>query len=184
MLSLSVPRRKQALSCPFSLGEGALQLAVLAELKELLFGLIALGTNGGHPLGRGLLHPAFAQFHALLDDLLLAFGFLEAGVFLGVDLREAVQLLPQCADLSFELVVLAPFGLEQIGGPTVVGSDVAGGRCSSQRLRRGRRITGEVVATLGISTLRWRTGRRSCRQRPGRWKRRQCWRWKKQWRWP
>jgi hypothetical protein len=104
-------------------------MSILAELEHLLFGLIALGGDGGDALSGGLLHPAFTELHTLLEHLLLAFGLLDAGVFLRVDLGEPVQLLPQGADLLFELVVLAPFGLERIGGPTVVGSDVAGGRC-------------------------------------------------------
>ena len=40
----------------------------------------------------------------------LPFGLLQAGVLVGVDLREAVQLLPQGADLFFQLVALAAFG--------------------------------------------------------------------------
>jgi len=134
------------------LGEGALQQAVLAELEHLLFGLIALGGDGGHLLGGSLLHLAFAQFHALLEDLLLAFGLLQAGVFLGVDLGEAVELLTEGADLLFQLVVLAAFGLERIGRPTVVAAGVPEGSGSRRRLSRGKRIAGEVVAALGIST--------------------------------
>ena len=109
------------------LGEGALQQAVLAKLEHLLFGLIALGGDGGHPLGRGLFHLAFAQFHALLEDLLLAFGLLQAGVFLGVDLREAVELLTEGADLLFKLVVLAALGPERIGGAALVAAGAPGG---------------------------------------------------------
>jgi hypothetical protein len=89
-------------------------------LEHLLFGLIALRRDGRHLPGGGLLHLAFAQFHSLLEHLLLAFGLLEMGVFLEIDLGEAVQLLPQGADFFVELVVLAPFGLERIGGAAVI----------------------------------------------------------------
>jgi hypothetical protein len=106
---------------------------VLAQLQHLTAGIVPFGGDSGDPLGGGLLHLAFAQLHAPLEDLLLAFSFLEAGVFLGVDFRKAVQLLPQAADLLFELVVLAAFGLEGIGlegigGAAVDGPGVAGRR--------------------------------------------------------
>ncbi len=104
------------------------------------------------PSGRGLLHLVFAQFHALLADLLLAFGPLQAGVYLGVDLGEAVELLTDGVDLLFQLVVLAAFGLVRIGGPTVVGSGVAGGSGSGRGLGGLRQIARKVVAVLGINS--------------------------------
>jgi len=45
-------------------------VTAIAELEKLLFGLIALGGDGGHLLGGGLLHLAFAQLHAFLRHLL------------------------------------------------------------------------------------------------------------------
>ncbi|MFN5463498.1 MAG: hypothetical protein ACK5Q7_05745 [Cyanobacteriota bacterium] len=60
------------------LGESLLQQAVLAQLQDLLLGLIALSGDGSHLLRRGLFHLAFAQLHLLLEDLLLAFGLLQA----------------------------------------------------------------------------------------------------------
>jgi hypothetical protein len=115
------------MSAALGLGEGPLQQSVLAELEHLLFSLIALRCDGGHLLGGGLLHLAFAQFHALHEDLLLAFGLLQAGVFLVVDLREAVELLTEGADLLFKLVVLAALGPERIGGAALVAAGAPGG---------------------------------------------------------
>ena len=103
------------------LGEDPLQQPVLAQLEDLLSGLIALAGNGGDLLGGGLLHLTFAQFHLLLEHLLLAFGLLQAGVLLGVDLGEAVELLPQGADFFFELVALAAFGAQGFSEAAVVG---------------------------------------------------------------
>ena len=51
----------------------------------------------------------------LLEHLLLAFGLLQAGVFLGVDLGAAVELLAEGADFFFELVGLAAFGSPWFG---------------------------------------------------------------------
>ena len=48
-------------------------------------GRVAFCRNGRHFAGRGLFHLAFAQFHLLLEQLLLAFGLLQAGVLLGID---------------------------------------------------------------------------------------------------
>jgi hypothetical protein len=57
-------------------------------------GRVAFGRDGRHLAGGSLFHLTFAQFHLLLEQLLLAFGLLQAGVFLGIDLRKAGQLLP------------------------------------------------------------------------------------------
>ena len=75
-------------------------------------GTIAFGSNGCNLLGRGFFHLAFAQLHLLLEQLLLPFCLLQAGVFLWVDLREAGQLLPHTPQFFLEVVGAAPFGLE------------------------------------------------------------------------
>jgi hypothetical protein len=116
------------------LGKGELQQAVLAELEHLLFGLIALRRDGRHLPGGGLLYLAFAQIHSLLEQLLLAFGLLEVGVFIEVDLGEAVQLLPLGPDFFFELVVLASFGVERIGEAAVFSGRIRGRSGSSRGL--------------------------------------------------
>ena len=64
-------------------------------------------TDGGHPVGSGLFHLALAQLELLLEVLLLAFGLLQAGVFLGVDLGKTGQLLPQAAQLSIRVRPMA-----------------------------------------------------------------------------
>ena len=121
------------------LGEGALQQTVFAQLQHLGAGLIALGGDGGDPLSGGLLHLALAQLHTLLEHLLLAFCFLETGVFLGVDLREAVQLLAQRADLFFELVALAPLGPQGVGAAVVIATRFSScSRCRGLRLSIAR----------------------------------------------
>jgi len=51
------------------------------------------------------------------------------------------MLLPEGADLLFQLVNLAAFGLERIGKAAVVAAGVAGGSGSGRGLSRGRRIT-------------------------------------------
>ena len=120
--------------CGPGLGKGELQQAVLAELEHLLFGLIALRRDGRHLPGGGILYLAFAQIHSLLEQLLLAFGLLEVGVFIEVDLGEAVQLLPLGPDFFFELVVLASFGLERIGDAAVFSGRIRGRSGSSRGL--------------------------------------------------
>ena len=53
--------------------------------------------------------------------LLLAFGLLQAGVLLGVDLREAGQLLPQPAQFFFKVVAAATLGLEGLAETITAG---------------------------------------------------------------
>jgi hypothetical protein len=75
-------------------------------------GGVSLRRDCCHPFGGGLLHLALTQLQLLLEVLLLAFGLLQTGVLLGVDLREAGQLLPQPAQFFFEVVAAAALGLE------------------------------------------------------------------------
>ncbi len=147
---------------PLGLGEDPLQQPVLAQLEDLLSGLIALAGNGGDLLGGGLLHLAFAQLHLLLEHLLLAFGLLQAGVLLGVDLGEAVELLPQGADFFFELVAFAAFSPQGFseagvvgrgrgsGGRFPFGSDTGSGVSAGAR-RCAAGAGRSIAAALGLS---------------------------------
>jgi hypothetical protein len=76
--------------------------------------------------------------HLLFKDLLLPFGLLQACVLLGVDLGEAVQLLPQGADLFFELVALAPLGPQGIAEAAVVCTGSTSANTSNRRTGSGR----------------------------------------------
>ena len=81
---------------------------------------------GGRPLGSGLFLLPFAQLKLLLEMLLLAFGLLQAGVLLGVDFREASQLLPQAMQFFFELVAAAALGLEGFTEASPIGASPTG----------------------------------------------------------
>ena len=84
--------------------------------------------------------------------MLSAFGPLQAGLYLGVDLGEAVEVMTDGVDLLFQLVVLAAFGLVRIGRTSVFAYGLFGGSGSSRGLGGLRQIARKVVAALGINS--------------------------------
>jgi hypothetical protein len=84
--------------------------------------------------------------------LLSAFGPLQAGLYLGVDLREAVEVMTDGVDLLFQLIFLAAFGLERIGRTSVFADGLFGGSGSSRGLGGLRQIARKVFAVLGINS--------------------------------
>ncbi|MBD2550046.1 hypothetical protein H6G65_10720 [Microcystis elabens FACHB-917] len=85
------------------LAEQALQQRFLAQVLHLRAGLIPLFFNAAHPAQDGLVELALAVGHLALELLALALGVLQAGVLVGVDLREARQLGAGLAQLLFQL---------------------------------------------------------------------------------
>jgi len=115
-------------------------------------GSVAFSTDGGHPFGGGLLHLALPQLQLLLEVLLLAFGLLQTGVLLGIDLREAGQLLPQPAQLLFKVVAAAALGLEGLAEAIAAGS-LGGFIGSGCRIRAGAVLGLRAVLLAGLRAL-------------------------------